>query len=157
LNLDNEKICPYCANVVPEDAEYCPSCGALLGHQRPTPTDDSSAKARAIFPESSFRSSSTISIGSSSSSSSQYYPPQPTKVVYVRKPSSASSTEGIVALVFAILSCVGVIPCIGAIIAITLGQKERESSAGSTAFVLGWISCGLNIIGLIIILLINLY
>ena len=61
-----------------------------------------------------------------------------------------NSSEGTLALIFAILSCVGILPCLGSILAITLGQKAADTPTGTTAVILGWITFALYVIAIII-------
>jgi hypothetical protein len=62
----------------------------------------------------------------------------------------APSTKAILSLVFGILAFFG-LPCIGSILAIVLGKGER-SGVGRAGYILGWVSAGLAVLGLIVVL-----
>ena len=61
--------------------------------------------------------------------------------------------RAIASLVLAILSFFA-IPCIGSILAIVLGWGER-SQAGRAGLLLGWISLGLSLAGVLLLLLLG--
>ncbi|MCK5184882.1 MAG: hypothetical protein KAQ95_11295, partial [Candidatus Heimdallarchaeota archaeon] len=64
--------------------------------------------------------------------------------VYV--PRKQDDSQGTIALIFGILGCFYILPCIGGIIAISMGNNAKGSSQGSIAVALGWISTCINIL-----------
>lgn len=126
-------ICPYCGSTVEEGSEFCHNCGASLS------VVESTSSVR-IISESQPSPSYTVTRPSQS-----YQQPQTT--VYV--PRRQDESQGTIALIFGILACVGILPCIGGIIAISVGNNAKESSTGSLAVTLGWISICLHIIAII--------
>ncbi|TET29749.1 MAG: zinc ribbon domain-containing protein [Candidatus Heimdallarchaeota archaeon] len=134
MSKENE-ICPFCGSAVEAGSEFCQNCGASL---------------------SVVESTSSVRIISESQPSQSYQPSrqapsyqQPQTTVYV--PRKQDDSQGTIALIFGILACVGILPCIGGIIAISVGNKAKGSSTGSIAVTLGWITICLNIIGIIVL------
>jgi hypothetical protein len=63
------------------------------------------------------------------------------------------SSMGTVALIFGILGCIGIIPCLGSLVAIIAGHAGKNTTDESNAKVgriLGWIGCLLYFAGAII-------
>ncbi len=144
---ENAIHCPFCGSLVESGSEFCHSCGASLDESHKTENYGTG-----------YGTPATQTSGGSSASGTaptQYAPPQQgqtftqyprTQTVY-RPPSQhkqfrSNSSSGAIALVFAILACVGVLPCIGSIIAIAIGSSAKNDgdSIGSIAVGLGWFS-----------------
>ena len=123
-----EETCPYCGSAVEAGSEFCQNCGASL---------------------SVVESTSSVRIISESQPSPSYTVVQPQTTVYV--PRKRDDSQGTIALIFGILSCVGILPCIGGIIAISVGNNSKGSSNGSLAVTLGWISICLQIVATIVL------
>ncbi|MBN1328385.1 MAG: hypothetical protein JXA54_02820 [Candidatus Heimdallarchaeota archaeon] len=63
------------------------------------------------------------------------------------------TSSGTLSLVFGIIGCVGILPCIGAILAIIFGSKAKGTageSSGKIGRILGWIGICWPLIGLAI-------
>ncbi len=121
-------ICPYCGSTVEEGSEFCHNCGASL---------------------SVVESTSSVRIISESQPSPSYTVVQPQTTTYV--PRKQDDSQGIIALIFGILGCLGILPCIGGIIAIAVGNNAKGSSVGSIAVTLGWISICITIAASIVL------
>jgi len=157
-------ICPFCAFAVPSDGKFCPNCGASLDAlSEPVVSDGIPSKTHEVSPVSVYSSSQVASSRdyygptqqqSPAAQGTFYQPvhpmPPPQKVVYIPNTRPRNSSEGTLALIFAILSCVGILPCLGSILAITLGQKAADTPTGTTAVILGWITFALYVIAIII-------
>ena len=123
---NREETCPYCGSAVEAGSEFCPNCGASL---------------------SVVESTSSVRIISESQPRPSYTVVQPQTTVYV--PRKQDDSQGTIALIFGILGCLGILPCIGGIIAIVVGNNAKGSSQGSIAVTLGWISICLSIVAII--------
>ncbi|MCE7744447.1 MAG: hypothetical protein GPJ52_04865 [Candidatus Heimdallarchaeota archaeon] len=76
---------------------------------------------------------------------------QPTTIVYT--PQKKEDNTGLLSLIFGILGCVGVLACIGSIVAIILGHSAKskgESQYASIGLVLGYLGVGLYVVVIII-------
>jgi hypothetical protein len=62
-----------------------------------------------------------------------------------------TSGKAVASLVLGILGLVGVLPCVGSILAIVLGAGE-ESGAGNAGRILGWIGLVLNLLVVFLLL-----
>jgi len=133
--MSSNKICTYCGSAVEADSEFCSNCGASLH------VVESTSSVRII---SESQPSYTVT---QPVQTTQSYHPQPT-TVYV--PQRQDDSQGTIALIFGILGCVGVLPCIGSIVAIIVGNQAKNSSNASLGVTLGWIAVCLNIIGILI-------
>lgn len=121
-------ICPYCGSALEDGSEFCQNCGASL---------------------SVVESTTSVRIISESQPSPSYTVVQPQTTTYV--PGKQDDSQGTIALIFGILACVGILPCIGGIIAISVGNNAKGSSSGSIAVTLGWISICLQIVATIVL------
>ncbi|MHA1530474.1 MAG: zinc-ribbon domain-containing protein [Candidatus Heimdallarchaeota archaeon] len=121
-------ICPYCGSALEDVSEFCQNCGASL---------------------SVVESTTSVRIISESQPSPSYTVVQPQTTTYV--PRKQDDSQGTIALIFGILACVGILPCIGGIIAISVGNNAKGSSSGSIAVTLGWISICLQIVATIVL------
>ena len=138
--------CPFCGSIVKEDSEFCQNCGAALEEQRsknyPPPSQSSSL---------AFSGYSSQSTQGSATSSYRQYPS--TTYVTPRKQDD-SEVVGSIALVFAILGLIGVLPCIGTLIGLILGgnAKNKGNRNGSIAFGISMFTIigGLVLIGIIL-------
>lgn len=66
------------------------------------------------------------------------------------------SSMGTISLIFGILGCIGILPCLGSIIAIIAGFAGRGTTDESNAkigLILGWIGCCLYIGGIVVMLI----
>ncbi|MBK5114572.1 MAG: zinc ribbon domain-containing protein [Candidatus Heimdallarchaeota archaeon] len=140
--MSSNEVCPYCGSAVERGSEFCQNCGASLN------IVESTSSVR-IISESQPSQSWQISQQSQPSQQSGFYTqPQVTVVTPARK---QDDSQGTIALIFGILACVGILPCIGGIIAVIVGNNAKGSSNGSTGVTLGWISICLNIVAIIAI------
>ena len=144
--MSQNKHCPFCGSPNEVDNDFCSNCGASLTE---TPSYDTPA--------------TTPGYPTSSEPSQQYggsYSQQPgtytTSTTYQQPRSSSSSSNGTIALILSILSCVGILPCIGAIIGLVLGTqaKKEGDSNGNIAVILGWLSICAYIAGILIYVII---
>ncbi len=69
------------------------------------------------------------------------------------------TTMGTVALIFGILGCIGILPCIGALIAVITGSMSKGTAGdgnGKIGRILGWLGILIPIIGTIIYVILAL-
>lgn len=118
-----EETCPFCGSAVEAGSEFCQNCGASL---------------------SVVESTSSVRIISESQPTPSYTVVQPQTTVYA--PGKQDDSQGTIALIFGILGCLYILPCIGGIIAIAMGNNAKGSSQGSIAVALGWVSTCINIL-----------
>lgn len=145
-SINNSRMCPFCGSAVENNQQFCHNCGANLEDNKKVNEEKLYAaeypttvgQQQPIYPQQTY--GGTYS----------QYPRQTTTYVPPRRTDDSSGT---IALIFGILACTGILPCIGSLIAIIVGSsaKNEGSSSGQAGFILGWVSCCLNI-GLIILL-----
>ncbi len=142
--MSSTEICTYCGSAVEKDSEFCSNCGASLR------VVESTSSVRIISesqPSYTVTQSSQIYQSPQPAQQTSVYYPQST-TVYV--PQKQDDSQGTIALIFGILGCVGVLPCIGSIVAIIVGNQAKNNSNASLGVTLGWIAICLNIIGILI-------
>jgi uncharacterized Zn finger protein (UPF0148 family) len=163
-NYTEDQHCPFCGSVVEQGSSFCPTCGASLEDIEP-PYDEepyqepSSGSFSAIPPETRqhddyskkegyysrrgpYHSQQTHSSAPSYHQSSSTY----------RKGSSSSGT---LAVIFGALSCAGILPCIGSILAIIFGSSSKDyDDTAKIGFYLGVISCCCQLGSILLVLLI---
>lgn len=147
--MSQNKHCPFCGSPNEVDNDFCSNCGASL-------TETTSYDTPATTPSYPKPGEPSQQYGGSYSQQPGTYT---TSTTYQQPRSSSSSSNGTIALILSILSCVGILPCIGSIIGIVLGsaaQKEGDSN-GRIAVILGWIFICLSVGGTIIYLMIFLF
>lgn len=125
MNKDGfRNVCPFCAFAVLSDGKFCPNCGASLDAlSEPAVSDGIPSKTHEVSPVSAYSSSQVASSRdyygptqqqSPAAQGTFYQPvhpiPPPQKVVYIPNTRPRNSSEGTLALIFAILSCVGILP-----------------------------------------------
>ena len=143
--MNSNVYCPFCGSIITLEQEFCHNCGASvkdLAKKEQTP----STFGRPITQQ-------TYTSQNYGQQNAQYTQPQ--QVIYKAAPKKSDDSSGLVALIFGILACAGVLPCVGSIIAIAVGSSAREdgNSMGNTGYILGWISCCCNIGFVILIIL----
>jgi len=138
----NEEYCLFCGSAIESGSQFCHNCGAALSDVE---------KTQPVQPVQTTPSASSDYYQQPLAQQGPYHQ-QPTTVYVPRK---RDDSQGTIALIFGILACVGILPCIGGIIAISVGNNAKGSSTGSIAVTLGWISICLNIIYGIIVLIIS--
>lgn len=153
--------CPFCGSLVESSSDFCHNCGAVIsespktgnystGYATTTPTNPTSGSSYSSSP------SSPNQFGASYSEY-QKSQTQKSQTIYKPRKSSSSDSSGTLALIFGILACVGVLPCIGSIIAIVVGSTAKKSgdSAGEAGFILGWLSMCLHLGAFILLFLLT--
>lgn len=141
---ENTIHCPFCGSLVESGSEFCHNCGASLIESHKTGNYSTGYGTTPASPTSN--SSPTQSqFGEAYTDYQRSQTSHPTQTVYIPQKtqrSSSSSTAGLVALIFGILGCVGVLPCIGSCVAIVAGASARNDgdTAGKIGLILGWIS-----------------
>ncbi|MBD3191804.1 MAG: zinc-ribbon domain-containing protein [Candidatus Heimdallarchaeota archaeon] len=139
----NTKHCPFCGSIIEEGSAFCANCGASLSSIEETQDYDSYTPEEPSTPPP---------------------PPPPQQKTYdygtggtYREPSAPrtqeSNTMGIISLIFGILGCVGVLPCIGSLVAIVtgfMGKDHPEDSMAKIGLILGFLGCCAWLIGIII-------
>jgi hypothetical protein len=133
IEMSSNETCNYCGSAVEADSEFCSNCGASLS------VVESTSSVRII---SESQPSYTVT-----QQSQTYQTAQPT-TVYV--PQKRDDSQGTIALIFGILACAGVLPCIGSIVAIIVGNQAKHSSNASLAVTLGWIGVCIQIVGIVV-------
>lgn len=138
--------CPFCGSIVKEDSEFCQNCGAALEEKSSKNYTQSSHSSSSAFSDYySSRDSQGSATSYSQYPSTTYVPP---------RKQDDSEVIGSIALIFAILGIVGVLPCIGTIVGLILGgnAKNKGNKNGSIAFTISILTIfgGLLLIGIIL-------
>ena len=143
--MSQNSHCPYCGSAVEAGSEFCSNCGAAL-----TDAADSPPTQAPSYPSSSGTYGQAPSQNYGGTYTQQPGGTYTTTTTYAQPRSSSSSSNGTIALILSILSCVGILPCIGGIIGIVLGNQAKKDgdSNGNIAVVLGWINVCLYVGGL---------
>jgi hypothetical protein len=133
----NVNHCPYCGSSVEGGSQFCQNCGASINGGGAAPSKPAQPDYQAPPPQESYGTTPAYE--------------QPATTTYT--PSKSSDNTGMISLIFGILSCVGILPCIGGIVAIITGHSAR--SKGDTQYaqiglILGYLSVVLQVIGIII-------
>jgi hypothetical protein len=128
-------------------SEFCQNCGASLDVVESTSSvriiSESQPSYQVVEPTSEWQTSQQ--------SHTTHQPTYQQPTVVVVPPRRQDNSQGTLALVFGILACVGILPCIGSIIAIIVGNNAKGTSSGSIGVTLGWISICINLIAAIAI------
>ncbi len=135
--MSNVKHCPYCGSAVESGSQFCQNCGASVTSGAGAPSQPAQQPYAAPPPQESYGTTPAYQ--------------QPATTVYT--PQRQDDSSGIISLVFGILGCVGILPCIGSIIAIILGNQAKnkgETQYSQIGLVLGYIGLVLSVIGIII-------
>ncbi len=132
----NSKHCPYCGSALESGSQFCQNCGASISGGA-GPSKPAQPAHTPIPPQESYGTTPAYE--------------QPTSTVYTSQKKDDSS--GLISLIFGILGCIGILPCIGSIIAIFMGhsaKRKGESQYSSIGVILGYIGICLYVIGGII-------
>lgn len=143
--------CPYCGSAIELKQEFCHNCGANLQE-----LEASNLSSYTLSPSSSYSTSPSTSYTPTQSTSYTQYPRQSTTYV---PPKRSDDSSGVIALIFGVLACTGILPCIGSLVAIIVGgnAKNEGSSTGQIGFILGWISCCIPIVFFIFFLFFGMW
>ncbi|MHA1122190.1 MAG: zinc-ribbon domain-containing protein [Candidatus Heimdallarchaeota archaeon] len=132
----NSKHCQYCGSAIESGSQFCQNCGASISGGA-GPSKPAQPAHTPMPPQESYGTTPAYE--------------QPTSTVYASQKKDDSS--GLISLIFGILGCVGILPCIGSIIAIFMGhsaKRKGESQYASIGVILGYIGICLYVIGGII-------
>jgi len=132
----NSKHCPYCGSALESGSQFCQNCGASISGGA-GPSKPAQPAHTPMPPQESYGTTPAYE--------------QPTSTVYTSQKKDDSS--GLISLIFGILGCIGILPCIGSIIAIFMGHNAKskgESQYSSIGLILGYIGICLYVIGGII-------
>lgn len=70
--------------------------------------------------------------------------------------SERDSSDGMVPFLFGLLGILGVLPCIGPLIAIIAGSGDK-SALGRTGYILGWVSVAIYVAALVLLAGVGLF
>jgi hypothetical protein len=128
--------CPYCGSSIESGSQFCQNCGASISGAA-VPSKPAQPAPAPMPPQESYGTTPAYE--------------QPTTTVYT--PQKKDDSTGLLSLIFGILGCVGVLACIGSIVAIILGHAAKskgESQYASIGLVLGYLGVGLYVVVIII-------
>ena len=135
----NVNHCPFCGSAIESGAQFCPNCGASISGDA-EPSKPVQPTYSPPPPQESYGTTPAYE--------------QPTTTVYT--PQRQDDSTGIISLIFGILGCVGILPCIGSIVAIVLGHNAKskgESQYSSIGLILGYLGVGLYVVGIIVVVI----
>jgi len=135
--MSDSSHCPYCGSTIEGGSQFCQNCGASVSGESGAPPKPAQQPYAVPPPQESYGTTPAYQ--------------QPTTTVYT--PQRQDDSSGIISLIFGILGCVGILPCIGPIIAIIVGNQAKnkgETQYSQIGIVLGYIGLVLSIIGIII-------
>ncbi|MBK5114109.1 MAG: zinc ribbon domain-containing protein, partial [Candidatus Heimdallarchaeota archaeon] len=96
----NVNHCPYCGSAIEGSSQFCQNCGASITGGAAAPSKPAQPAYSPPPPQESYGTTPAYE--------------QPAATVYT--PKSSDDNTGIISLIFGILSCVGILPCIGGIV-----------------------------------------
>ena len=131
----NSKHCPYCGSALESGSQFCQNCGASISGGA-GPSKPAQPAHTPMPPQESYGTTPAYE--------------QPTSTVYTSQKKDDSS--GLISLIFGILGCIGILPCIGSIIAIFMGhsaKRKGESQYSSIGLILGYLGAGLYVVSII--------
>ncbi|MFW9924542.1 MAG: hypothetical protein ACFFDW_14760 [Candidatus Thorarchaeota archaeon] len=140
MNYNNNlNVCPFCGSAIEHNQDFCHNCGANLSES----TQQREFKLNNTEYTQSYQTNYPAAY-----TPPQTYPQYPSTTYTPTKRNSSSDSAGIIALIFGILAILGILPCIGSIIAITVGSSAKNdgSTAGQVGLILGWVSCCIPIL-----------
>ena len=129
-------FCPNCGAAVDHDTQFCQNCGASITDSGAAPSKPAQPAYSEPPPQESFGTTPAYE--------------QPATTTYAPKKSDDS---GMISLIFGVLSCVGILPCIGGIVAIITGHSAKskgDSQYANIGLILGYLSIAIYVIGAII-------
>ncbi|MBN1330840.1 MAG: zinc ribbon domain-containing protein [Candidatus Heimdallarchaeota archaeon] len=147
------KNCPFCGSIIEPGSKFCQNCGASIDDLKSANDYGSSSSVRIIGTSNITPSEQQYPIQPQTYTYQQPYQQQPayyqpTTTIYV--PQQREDSLANLSIIMAILSCTGILPIIGSIIAIITGHiahARSKSSVALVALILGYI----GVIGMILI------
>ncbi len=134
----NVNHCPFCGSAIEGGAQFCPNCGASISGDA-GPSKPAQPAYSPPPPQESYGTTPAYQ--------------QPTTTVYTSQ--RQDDNTGLISLIFGILGCVGILTCIGPIVAIVLGNQAKrkgETQYSQIGLILGYIGLVLHIIGIVFVI-----